>query len=111
MLIASETLYQRIQVLREVFRRIREARLPGSVKIVDLCKNAVNCVLLYISKERAKPPDTKRNPRIYLSVPQDFKTFKTFLALYNYCREFISNQSTSAEPLQKLLRKGSLGSG
>ena len=86
-LIASETLYEYVTVLEEVFRRVREA-----------------CVR--VSNEVLQPKDTHKNHIIHFSVPQDVKTLRSFPTPCNYFADFILNLSGIAEPLHKLLRKG-----
>ena len=61
----------------------------------------------YISNEGLQPEDSYKHRIIQFSVPQDVETLRSFLALCNYCGEFIPSLSMIAEPLQKLLRKGS----
>ena len=60
---------------------------------------------LYLTKDGIKPQEVHRNTIIQFAVPQDVKTLKSFLALCNYCGDFIPNFATIAEPLTKLLRK------
>ena len=60
---------------------------------------------LYLTKDGIKPQEVHANTIIQFSVPRDVKTLKSFLALCNYCAEFIPNFATIAEPLTKLLRK------
>jgi hypothetical protein len=57
----QKTFYEHLQALQEVLRRIREACQRVSVKKVELCKDAVNYVGLYISDEGLQPKDTHKN--------------------------------------------------
>ena len=65
------------------------------MKKVEFSKDAVNYVGLYIFNEGLQPKDSHKNHVL------------SFLALCNYCGEFIPNLSTIAEPLQQLQKKGS----
>jgi len=60
---------------------------------------------LYLTKDGIKPQEVHANTIIQFAVPQDVKTLKSFLALCNYCAEFIPSFATIAEPFTKLLRK------
>ena len=92
---ASETFYENLHILEEVFRRIR-----------GVC---VGYVGLLISNEGHQPKDTHKNRIVQCSVPEDVNILTSFLALCSYCKEILSNLSTIAQSLQKFLRKGSGG--
>jgi hypothetical protein len=79
-------------------------------KNFEFCKDAVNYVGLYISNEGLKPKDTHKNHIIQFLVPQNVKTFRSLLALYNHCGEFYSqsfyNCRTSSKVAQERFSLG-----
>ena len=50
--------------------------------------------------------NTNKNHIIQFKAPLHTRTLRSFLALCNFCSEFIPHLSSIAELLQKLLRKG-----
>jgi hypothetical protein len=105
-LIGTENFHEHQQVLGELFHRVRGTCLRVSVTKVEFFRDAVNYVRLHMYNEGFQPQDNHKNHIIQFSVAQDVQTLRSFLALCNYCGDFIPNLDTIAEPLQKLLRKG-----
>ena len=104
-LIASADWTSHLESLREVFQRTRDAKLRIAVNKVKFALFNIDYVGLYLTKDGIKPQEVHTNTIIQFAVPQDVKTLKSFLALCNYCGDFIPNFATIAEPLTKLLRK------
>ena len=104
-LIASSDWTSHLESLREVFQRTRDAKLRMAVNKVKFALFNIDYVGLYLTKDGIKPQEVHVNTIIQFAVPQDLKTLKSFLALCNYCAEFIPNFATIVEPLTKLLRK------
>jgi hypothetical protein len=104
-LIASSNWTSHLESLREIFNRMRDAEVRIAFNKVKLALFSIDYVGLYLTKDGIKPQEVHANTIIQFAVSQDVKTLKSFLALCNYCADFIPNFATIAEPLSKLLRK------
>jgi len=83
----------------------RDAKLRIDVNKFKSALFNIDNVGVYLTKDVIKPQEVHANTIIQFAVPQDIKTLKSFLALGNYCGEFIPNFATISKPLTKLLRK------
>lgn len=105
-IIFSTTIEQHAQRLREVFSRLRNARLTVNI---EKCNFAVKKVtyLGHVITEHGVHTD----PRLIDAVktfakPNSVKELQSFLGLANYYRKFIQNFASIAQPLTQLLKKG-----
>jgi len=84
---------------------MRDAKLRIAVDKVKFALFSIDYVGLYLTKDGIEPQEAHANTIIQIVVPQNVKTLKSCLALYNYCAQFIPNFASIAEPVTELLRK------
>ena len=96
-LIAFSDWTSHLERLREVFQAIKDAKLRIAVNKVKFALFSIDYVGVYLTRDGIKPQDVHANTIIQFAVPQHVKTLKSFLALCNYCAEFVPNFATIAE--------------
>ena len=101
---ASETDHQ--LHIEKVLQSIRKANLKINYEKCNFALNEVGYLGFRVSSEGIKPDPCKIDKVKEFPVPKNCKELKSFLGLANYYRQFIKNFAKTAEPLNKLTRKG-----
>lgn len=105
-IVYSKDMEQHVSRLREVFDRLREARLSLSIDKCHFARTEVKYLGHIISAE-----GVRTDPRLTSAVrdfvtPRTVKHLQSFLGLCNYYRKFVKGFAEIARPLTSLLRKG-----
>lgn len=94
------------QKLKAIFDRLRESNLKLQPSKCQFLRKEV-VYLGHICTERGVFPDPSKTKCVQdFPTPRTVRQVQSFLGLSNYYRKFIPNFSKIAEPIQKLLHKG-----
>ena len=103
----SNTFDEHLKRLNNVFLALRNAGLKLKPSKCHFAQSKVHYLGHVVSAAGIAPDPAKITVAMSYPVPTDTKQLKQFLGLTNYYRRFVPNYSRIAEPLYKLLRKGS----
>ena len=105
LLITSTTFNDHLADVREVFQRLREANLKIGPKKCSFAQSKATFLGHEVSKEGIRPPSDRLDKIKHLPPPKNTTELRRTLGLFNWFRKFISNFSSEAAPLMKLMRK------
>ena len=105
-IIWSATFEDHLHRLRQVFEKIRMAKLKLKPSKCQFLKTQVKFLGHVVSSQGIKTDPEKVESVKTWPTPADVKELQGFLGLASYYRRFISDFSIIAEPLNKLCRKG-----
>ena len=84
--------------------RFRNAGFNIKLLKCEFCKPEIEYVGHMIGYSRMSPKQAKVQSLLVMGQPQSKRQLQSLLGLYNYYRRYISNFSTFASPLFKLLK-------
>lgn len=105
LLIASQTTEEHLAALREVLKRLKDAKLLIEPSKCDFMKNSVEFCGFLIKPTHFEPSDRKTLAIKNYQKLSTVKEVRQFLGLCSYFRKFVKDFSTIAHPLNQLLRK------
>lgn len=105
MLIASETIEQHFQTLKEVLETLVDNRLELQLSKCQFLKTRVEYLGYDVEFNRIQPSDRHIQSVRDFPVPTDRKSLQRFLGLVNYFRKFINGFNVQAGPLYELLKE------
>jgi hypothetical protein len=106
-LIFSENFEDHLHHIKTVFQKLLEANLKIKPSKCSFAKRETKFLGFDITSEGIKPCREKLQAMINYPVPKNQKQVKRFLGMASYYRKFIPQFSTTAEPINKLLKKNS----
>jgi hypothetical protein len=104
-LIFSENFEDHLHHIKTVFQKLLEANLKIKPSKCSFAKRETKLLGFDITSEGIKPCREKLQAMINYPVPKNQKQVKRFLGMASYYRKFIPQFSTTAEPINKLLKK------
>jgi len=104
-LVASKTFTEHLEHLREVFLRLRAARLRLKPRKCGLLRPEVPFLGHVISRQGIRPDPSKTEKVRNYPHPVDTTGVRRFLGLASYYRRFIPGFATVAAPLHALTKK------
>ena len=107
-IIYSRTFNDHLKHLREVFLRIRKARLKLNLEKYQFWMQCLPFLGHIIILQGIGPDSEKVEAIKKLIPPRNVSQLRSFLGLARYYRKFIHNFSEIARPLNKLLKKEQL---
>lgn len=105
-IIFTVTFQQHIEVLRDIFERLRNANLTAKPSKCALAYDSIECLGHFIGDDRLKPHPSKVKAIKEAPRPSSKKQVRSFLGLVGFYRKFIPNFSVLALPLTDLTKKG-----
>ncbi|XP_025073445.1 uncharacterized protein LOC112552444 [Pogonomyrmex barbatus] len=104
-IVASRTFAEYLQHLREVFRRLRAARLRINRDKCRFCVPELRYLGHIVNRDGIKTDPEKTTAIADWPTPQTVKHIRQFLGVASWYRRFIKNFATVAAPLTTLTRK------
>lgn len=105
-LITGRTEQEHLQNIEETLRRLSEAGLRLKTKKYQFMKASLDCLGHRVDAEGFHPVAAKVQAIKEAPTPKNVTELKSFLGMINFYGKFLSNLSTTLEPLHELLRKG-----
>ena len=105
-LVTGKTQAEHLSNLDEVLTRLQEAGVRLKESKCAFMMSTVEYLGHKITKDGLQPSESKVEAVIKAPTPSNVTELKVFLGLINYYGKFISNLSTTAVPLHRLLVKG-----
>lgn len=102
----SSTVSEHLSRLREVFMRIRQARLKLKAKKCQLLRDEISFLGHVVSKHGITTDPAKI--KAVKETPKNAKDLRSFLGFAFYCRRFIKGFSEKTDPLFKAANKGTV---
>jgi len=96
---------EHVKLLREFFRRLRDAHLTVNLSKSEFCRARVVFLGHIVGQGEVAPVASKVDANLNFPIPRDKREVMRFLGMAGYYRKFCFNFSTVAEPLTSLLQK------
>jgi len=96
---------EHVKLLREFFRRLRDAHLTVNLSKSEFCRARVVFLGHIVGQGEVAPVASKVDAILNFPIPRDKREVMRFLGMAGYYRKFCFNFSTVAEPLTSLLQK------
>ena len=104
-IIASRTFEEHIDTLREVFRRLRDARLRLNADKCKFCVNRLKYLGHVIDRTGIQTDPEKTDAIAKWPEPKNVRQVRQFIGLASWYRRFIKDFATLATPLTALTKK------
>jgi len=104
-IIISRTFDKHLELLRETFRRLRDARLRLNPEKCHFCIDRLTYLGHVIDREGIRTDSGKIQAVTNWPEPQSVKHIRQFVGMASWYRRFIPNFSTIAAPLTQLTKK------
>ena len=103
--IATETIEDHLERIREVFECLREAGFKMRAEKCDFMRTETKYLGRVVSAEGIKPDPAAVSKIQEWMPPRNKEELQSFLGFANYYRDFIPFHAAKVQPMQKLLRK------
>ena len=104
-LVFTETWEEHIQVLEELFKRLRQANLTVRPSKCSVGNTQVECLGYIVGNDRLLPNPQKVEAIKQAQKPQTKKQIKSFLGMVGFYNKFIPNFSHVATPLTDMTKR------
>ncbi|XP_062599512.1 uncharacterized protein LOC134261046 [Saccostrea cucullata] len=106
-IVFTEDLDQHLEVLHELFTRLRNANLTAKPSKCAVGYKSLECLGHIVGENQLKPNPDKVRAIQEAPAPSTKRQLRSFLGLLSFYRKFIPNFSSVALPLTDLTKKGS----
>ena len=103
--IATETIEDHLERIREVFECLREAGFKMRAEKCDFMRTETKYLGRVVSAEGIKPDPAAVSKIQEWMPPRNKEELQSFLGFANYYRDFIPFHAAKVQPMQELLRK------
>lgn len=107
-LIATETIEENLEILREVFKIMVENLLFLRIDKCSFLNKEIKYLGYLVNVEGIRPSRESVQAIDDFPVPRSFKELRAFLGMVSYFRRYIKNFSVIAAPLYSLLKKDAI---
>ncbi|XP_039306054.1 uncharacterized protein K02A2.6-like [Solenopsis invicta] len=104
-IVVTRTFDEHLATLREVFRRLREARLRPNTEKCRFCTERLKYLGHVVDRDGIRTDPEKTEAIANWPEPQSVRQIRQFLGLASWYRRFIRDFATVAAPLTALTRK------
>ena len=104
--VVTHSFDKHIEVLREVFRRLRAAGLTLGRDKCQLCRSELRYLGYVVDREGLRVDPDKVRSILDYPAPKTVTEVRRFMDMASWYRRFIPNFSTVAAPINRLIRKG-----
>ena len=105
LLIMTDTVEEHLEVLEQLFWRLRQAGLRISPTKVNFLQKSVKFLGYIFDENGVRADPEKMQALVKLPPPKDVKGVRTIMGCMNYWRRFVKDFSKIALPINELLRK------
>lgn len=103
--ICTQTFEKHLEVLEEVFRRLREAQLTVSFDKCHFCKPNMKYLGFVIDRKGLHVNPDKIKSMFELPPPQNVKEVRRIIGRFSWYRRFVPEFSTIVSPITALIKK------
>lgn len=103
--IVTQTFERHIEILEEVFRRLRDANLTVSTKKCRFCLPQMEYLGYVVDRNGLRMNPEKVRAMLDLPVPKNAREVRRVIGMFSWYRRFIPNFSTIVSPITALVRK------
>ena len=104
-LVKSQTFEQHLILMKEVFRRFKEAGIMVGLDKCNFCRKEITFLGYTVTGDGMRAGDRKIKAIKDFPAPTNVKKVREFLGLSNFYRRFVPHYAAIALPINKLLRK------
>ena len=104
-IIYSEEWKQHLEIIREFFKRLSDAKLTINLPKSEFCHASLTFLGHIVGQSQVRPVEAKVEAISDFPVPTGKRQLMRFLGMAGYYRKFCNNFSVIAEPLTNLLGK------
>lgn len=104
-IVVTSTFQKHIEILTEIFRRIREANLTLNKEKCQFCRPELRYLGYVVSEQGLRVDPDKVQAILDLPVPRSQKEVRQFCGTASWYRRFIPDFATRMYPLTSLLKK------
>lgn len=103
--VVTQTFDRHLEVLEEVFRRLKEANLTVSWDKCQFCRDEMRYLGYVIDRRGLRVDPDKVKAMLDLPAPTDVRGVRRILGTFSWYRRFIADFSNIVAPISGLLRK------
>lgn len=103
--IVTQSFDKHVEVLEEVFKRLREANLTVSFEKCQFCRPSMRYLGYVVDRQGLHVDAQKVEAMLKLPVPRTVKEVRRVLGTFSWYRRFVPDFATIVSPLTALLKK------
>ena len=107
-LVTGKNCVEHFVVLMKVLDALEDSGLTVNLKKCEFFKEEVTFCGYRISKSGVRPMKENVNAVVNAPVPRNISEVRSYLGMLNYYQSYLPDLSTVAEPMHRLLRKGTV---
>lgn len=104
-IVVTESFEKHLEVLREIFRRAKEANLTVAKEKCQFCRSELRYLGYIVNRNGLQVDPDKVKAIVDIPIPKTVSDVRRFLGLASWYRRFVPQFSSLSAPLCNLLRK------